>query len=107
MELEAADHAVREQAARFAHTHLSLVRIDARERHHDVRVLARSIRHFLVRNASRPDLELGIDREHHEADLAFAIVGDGLRDGGSLARLEVLGGGILEFFPLFVRLVSA
>src|SRR5439155_18274774 len=39
VELEAADHARLDQTARLAHAYASLVRVDARERHHDVAVL--------------------------------------------------------------------
>ena len=95
-----------DQPPRLAHAHLALVRIDARERHHDVGVLARRVGDFLVRDAARADLELGIDREHHQADLALAVVGDGLGDRRPLAGLEVFRGRILERLPRFVRLAG-
>ena len=96
-----------EQAPRLAHAHLALVRIDAGERHHDVGVFAGRVRDLFVGNPPRADLELGVDREHHEADLALAIVGDGLGDRRPLAGLEILRGRILERLPHFVRLVAA
>ena len=88
MKLEAANHAVLDQATRFAHAHLALVRIDAGERDHHVAVLARRVRHFLVRNALGADLEFRIDREHDEADLALAVVRDRLRNRRTLAALK-------------------
>src|SRR6478735_4159790 len=107
MELESTDHAVLQQTARFAHAHLALVRVDARESHHDVGVFARGVRNFFIRNSARTEFEFGIDREHHEPDLALAVVGNGLGDRRPLAGLEVLRGRILEGLPHFIRLVTA
>ena len=52
-------------------------------------------------------LVLRIDREHDEADLAFAVIGDGLGDGRALAGLEVLGRRVLVLLPDFVRRLPA
>ena len=45
------------------------------------------------------DLEFAVDGEHHEADLALAVIGDGLGDRRALARLEVFVGGVLVGLP--------
>ena len=105
MKLEAADHTIRDQAARFAHAHLALVRIDARERQHDVAVLARRVRDFLVRNASCTELEFGIDREHDEADATLTVVCDRLGNRRALAGFEILCGSRFERRPGCVGLL--
>src|SRR5829696_5928756 len=78
MELEPANDAGFDEPARLAHAHLPLVRVDAGERDHDVAVVAGGVRHFLVRNAPRADLKLRVDREHDQADLALAVIREGL-----------------------------
>jgi hypothetical protein len=50
-------------------------------------VLARRVDDFLVRDAPHAHLELGVDREHHQADLALAVVGHRL---GMVLRLSAL-----------------
>src|SRR5688572_19050582 len=90
MELETPDATLFDEPPRLARAHLALVRVDARERDHHVRVLARRVDHFLVRYATYAHLELGVDREHHEADLALAIVGNRFRNRLALVGLEVL-----------------
>ena len=86
MELEALDAVLLDQLARLARAHLALVRIDAAEGDHDVAVLLRRLGDLLVRDAAPAQLRLGVDREHHEADLLLAVVGDASRrssGGGS------------------------
>ena len=107
MELEALDDAGLDQIARLAHAHLALVRIDGRERHHDVAVLGRGVGDLLVRDAPGADLELAVDREHDEADLALAVVRDGLGDRRPLADLEVFARRLVVRLPdLVVRLAA-
>ena len=59
----------------------------------------RGFRDLLVGDAPVADLELAIDREHHQPDLALAVIGDGLGDGRALAGLEVFAGRILVRLP--------
>ena len=63
------------------------------------RVGGRGLGDLLVRDAPVADLELAVDGEHHEADLALAVVGDRLGDGRPLAGLEVLARGVLVGLP--------
>jgi hypothetical protein len=52
-------------------------------------------------------LRLAVDGEHHQADLAFAVIGDGLGNRGSPARTEVLVGSPVVFLALIVKGVPA
>ena len=107
MELEAFDDAGLDQIAGLAHAHAALVRIDRRERHHDVAVLGRGVGDLLVRDALGADFELAVDREHDEADLALAVVRDGLGDRRPLAGLEVFARRFVVRLPdLVVRLTA-
>jgi hypothetical protein len=54
MELEAADDALANKAARLANSELSLVWIDASKGKHDVAVLTRGVRDFFVRMRRAP-----------------------------------------------------
>ncbi len=102
VELEALDQAGLDEVAGFPHAHLALVRVDRGERDHHVGIGRGGFGHFLVGNALVADQELAVDREHDEADLALAVVGDGLGNGRTLARLEVLVGGLLVGQPVGV-----
>ena len=107
VKFEPLDHALLNEAARLAHPHLALVRIDRGEGHHDIRVRRGGLRDFVVRNASRADFELAVDREHDEADLALAIVGDSLGNGRALADLEILARGGFVGLPESVGRLAA
>jgi hypothetical protein len=107
VELEAL-HAVRlDEPARLAGAHLSLVRIDAREGNHHVAVLLRGLGDLFVRDAAAAHVRLGVDHEHHEADLAFTVVGHALGNGRAAARAEVLVGGAVVFLAVVVERVPA
>ena len=68
---------------------------------------ARGVGDLLVRDASVADLGLAVDREHDEADLALAVVGDGLVDRRPLAGLEIFARRLLVGLPdLVVRLAA-
>ena len=95
MELEALDAVVLDQFARLACAHAALVRVDAGKRNHHVAVLLRGLGDFFVGNAPVADMRLRIDGEHHQADLAFAVIGDGLVYGRPMGVLEILVGGPL------------
>jgi hypothetical protein len=92
MELEAFDAVFLDQLARLAGAHLALVRVDAGEGDHHVAVFRGGLGDFLVGDAAIADVRLGIDGEHHQADLALAVIGDGLVDGRPVRVLEVLVG---------------
>lgn len=91
-----------DQAACFARAQLALVRIDAGERDHDVGVLLRELGNLLIGDAAPADIGLAIHREHHEADVALAVVLDRFGNRGSASllehRAEVFVGGLVEFF---------
>ncbi len=107
MELEAAD-AIGNQLLHLAQAHLALVRIDAAEGHHHVAVGLGGLEHFVVRNAAPADLEFGIDREHHEADLLRAVEVDGFLDGRRPATgLEVLALLLLDVVSVIVFWLAA
>jgi len=74
---------------------------------HDVAVLAGGVADFLVGDACRSQLVLRIDREHHQSDLSFAVVGDGFRDRRALAGLEVFRGRVFVFLPNFIHRLPA
>jgi hypothetical protein len=97
----------RDEIARFAHAHPALVRIDRGEGHHDVGIGGGGLGDFVIRNPSRADFEFAVDGEHDEADLALAIIGDGLADRRALARLEVFVRGVFVWLPERVRRLSA
>ena len=103
VELEAFDGVILDQLAGLAHAHLALVRIDAGECDHDVAVFTRRVATSSFGMRFAAELVLRIHGEHHQADLALAIVGDGFGDGGTLAGLEIFRCRILEFLPNFVH----
>ena len=107
MELEPFYDPRRDEIARFAHAHLALVRIDRGESHHDVRVGGGGLRNLVVRDPPGADFEFAVDREHHQANLALAIIGDRLGDGRALARLEVFACGVFIRLPESVRRLPA
>jgi hypothetical protein len=107
MELEPFYDPRRDQIARFAHAHLALVRIDRGESHHDVRVGGGGLRNLVVRDPPGADFEFAVNREHHQANLALAIIGDRLGDGRALARLEVFACGVFIRLPESVRRLPA
>src|ERR1700689_5757542 len=90
MKLEAYDDPALDQLPRLPRSHHALMRVDAGEGDHDVAVFARGVDHLRVGNAAVADLELRVDREHHEADLALAIVAQRFGDRRTLADLEIL-----------------
>jgi hypothetical protein len=95
VELEALDAVLLDQLACLARAHAALVRIDAGEGDHHVAVLRRGLGDFFVGDAAVADVRLGIDGEHHQADLALAVIGDGLVYGRPVRVLEILVGGAL------------
>ena len=68
---------------------------------------ARGLRDLLVRDAAAAEVGLAVHGEHHQADLALAVVGDGLRDGRAPARAEVLVGRAVVFLAVVVEGVPA
>jgi hypothetical protein len=95
VELETLDAVFLDQLARLARTHPALVRVDAGEGDHHVAVLRRGFGDFLVGDAPVADMRLGIDGEHHQADLALAVIGDGFVYGRPMRVLEILVGSAL------------
>jgi len=83
------------------------VRIDAGESRHDVGILDRRIGNFLIWNAMVADFELGIDSEHHQADLPFPVIRNGFGDGRTLADLEILAGSIFVRLPQRIGRLTA
>ena len=107
MKLESLDDAGLDQIASLSHAHAALVRIDRRERQHDVAVLGRSVGNLLVGYAPGADFKFAVDREHDEADLALTVVCDGLGDRRPLANLEVFARRFVVRLPdLIVRLTA-
>jgi hypothetical protein len=86
---------VLDQPARLARPHVTLVRVDAGERDHDVGVLRAEFGHFLVRHSAHACGVFGVDRKDDAADLALAIIGGDLGHG-RLAR------SVLEVFLLCI-----
>jgi hypothetical protein len=107
MELEALDTVVLDQLACLARTHAALVRVDAGEGDHHVAVLLRCLGDFLVGNAPVADVRLGVDGEHHQADLALAVIGNGLVYGRPVRVLEVPVGGALIGFEVGILGLAA
>jgi hypothetical protein len=107
VKLEPADSAVCDQLAGLAYAELALVRVDARKGDHDVAVVARRIDDLLVVDPAHAHLVLGVDREHHEADAAFAVIRNGLGDRRALAGLEVAARRCFVFAPDLVLRLAA
>src|SRR5690606_5166023 len=96
-----------DEPASLARPHPSLVRVDAREGDHDVRVLLRGFGDLLVGNAAPSQLGLRVDGEHDEADVALAVGGDAFGDGGPAAGAEVTVGGAIVLLAVLVERVPA
>jgi hypothetical protein len=62
---------------------------------------------LLVRDAAAAELRLAVDGEHHQADLALAVVGDRLGDGRPAVAAEVLVGGAVVLLAVVVERVPA
>ena len=97
MELEALDVPA-SISRRASRTESALMRIDRGEGHHHVAVRAAA---STTSSFGMPLAGLGlhVDREHYQADLSLAVIGDRLGDGRALARLEVFVGRVLEWLP--------
>ena len=87
MKLEPADAEIADQAARLAGAGLALRGVDARERDQHVAVSGSLLGDLLIGVAAVAGLALGIDREDHRADLAFAVVARRLLDGRAIVGL--------------------
>src|SRR5471032_1729032 len=111
MKLEAAYAALLDQPPRLARAHLALVRIDARKSDHDVPVIGRKLGDLFIWNPAAAHLTFGIDSEHDETDLAFAVVLDrfGNRRAATLAQhsAKVLVRRVVEFLAEQVRRLAA
>ena len=66
----------------------------------------RGVGDLLVRDAPAP-ISNSLDREHHEADLALAVIGDGLRNRRALAGLEIFRSRVLVLLPNVVYRLAA
>ena len=95
VEFEALDAVIADESSGLAHTHDAPVRVDGGEGHHDVAVLLRGLGHFLVGDADAPGADFRVHREHHQADVSFAVVGDRFGDGGAVIEFEVFLGRVV------------
>jgi hypothetical protein len=68
---------------------------------------ARGLGDLLVRDAAAAHLDLGVHREHHQADLALAVIRNRSLNGGAAAVAEVLVGGAVVLLAVVVEGVPA
>jgi hypothetical protein len=107
VELEALDVVLLDQPLGLARAHLALVRVDAGKAHHHVAVGLGGLGDFLVGDAAAAQLRFAVHGEHHQADLLFAVMGNGLGNGGAAAVAEVLVRRAVVFLAVVVKRVPA
>ena len=109
VELEALHAELVDEAARLARTHLSLVRIDRRERDQNVTVLRSELRDFFVFVAAVASLALRIDRKDHGRDVFLAEVRGRFGDSRRMLpwRAEIFRHRALQFVVAVVGVAAA
>ena len=81
VELEAANALLFDESLGLACTHLALVRVDTGKGNHHVAVVSGSLGDFFIGDAPPAHLRLGVYGKHHQANLAFAVIGYGFFNG--------------------------
>ena len=107
VELETLDAVLGNQPPRLACAHLALVRVDAGKRNHHVGVLLRGLGNLFIWDAPTTHLGLGVDREHHQANLALAVVGYGFFYGRPAAVAKVFVSRAVVLFAVVIKRVPA
>ena len=68
---------------------------------------ARGFGNLFVRDTAAAHLGFGVHSEHHQTDLALAVIGHRFFDGGAAAALEILVGGAVVLLAVAVKRVPA
>ena len=107
VKLEALHHASLDQRPGLPRAHHALVRVDGGEGDHDVRIVAGGVGDLFIGDAAVADLELRVHGEHHEPDLALAVIGQRLGDARTRGHLEIFARGLIEGRPEGIGLLTA
>ena len=83
------------------------MRIDAAKRDHHVAVFLGRICNLLVGDATATRLRLTVHRKHHQTQLAFTVIRNGLFNGGAVATAEILVRRAVVFFAVVVKWIAA